>query len=180
MLAGINKSGCGTELDVLVVLATELLCLVQNIAASATRSGHARHQMWVTESGVLWAKGCSIRVIKNLVFTFTSRRCRRQGPGDRLLARPGCAWSGSSLLLVLRLLLCDGLEVRDFGLRGGGCVVALQAGLHVFDALLERLEFRGSALDDLLSVVGENGQVSFCALCSPDRGGKQSRRRVWG
>lgn len=159
------------------MLTAELLCLVQNIAASATRTRHARHQMWVTESGVLWAKGCSIRVIKNLVFTFTSRRCRRQGPGDRLLARPGCAWSGSSLLLVLRLL-CDGLEVRDFGLRGGGCVVALQPCLHVFDALLERLEFRGPALNDLLSVVGENGQVSFCALCSPDRRGKPSRRRV--
>lgn len=184
MLAGINKSGCGTELDVLVVLTAELLCLVQNIAASATRTRHARHQMWVTESGVLWAKGCSIRVIKNLVFTFTSRRCRRQGPGDRLLARPGCAWSGSSLLLVLRLL-CDGLEVRDFGLRGGGCVVALQPCLHVFDALLERLEFRGPALNDLLSVVGENGQVSFCALCSPDRRGEtvsaagRGRRNRW-
>lgn len=166
VLAGINKSGCGTELDVLVVLAAELLCLEQNIATSATRTRHARHQVWVTESGVLWAKGCSIRVIKNLVFTFTSRRCRRQGPRDRLLARPGCAWSGTTVLLVLRLL-CDGLEMRDFGLRGGVCGVALEPGLHVFDALLERLEFRGSVLNDLLSVVGGNGHVSYCALCSP-------------
>lgn len=164
-LAGINKSGCGTELGVLVVLAAELLCLVQNMAASAIRTRHARHQVWVTESGVLWAKGCGIRVFKNLVFTFTSRRCRRQGPWNRLLARPGRTWSGSPVFLVLRLL-CDGLEVRNCGLRGGVCGVALEPSLHVFDALLERLEFRGSGLDDLLSTVGENGHVSCCALCS--------------
>lgn len=168
VLVGINKSGCGTELDVLVVLAAKLLCLVQNIAASAIRTRHARHQVRVTESGELWAKGCSIRVIKKLVFTFTSRRCRRQGPRDRLLARPGCAGSGSPVLLVLRLL-CDGLEMRNFGLSGG-CGVSLEAGLHVFDALLECFELGGSCLNNLLSVRVENGPVSFRALCSPDWG----------
>lgn len=150
MLAGINKSGCGTELGVLVVLAAELLSLVQNIAASTTRNRHARHQVWMTESGVVWAKGCSIRVIKNLVFTFTGRRCRRQRPRNRLLARPGCAGSGPSLLLVLRLL-CDGLQMGDFGLSGGVCGASLEPGLHVFDALLECLEFRSSGLNNLLS-----------------------------
>lgn len=102
------------------------------------------------------------------VAIFTSRRCRRQGPRNRLLARPGRTWSGSPVFLVLRLLLCDGLEVGDSGLRGGVDGVALEAGLHVSDALLERLELRGSALDDLLSLIDLGIEVSNAVFKTED------------
>lgn len=71
------------------------------------------------------------------------------------------------MFLVLRLL-CDGLKVRDFGLRGGVCGVALESGLHVFDALLERLEFRGSALNDLLPLIDLGIEVSHALVEAED------------
>lgn len=73
------------------------------------------------------------------------------------------------MFLVLRLL-CDGLEMRDFGLRGGVCGVALEPGLHVLDALLERLEFGGSVLNDLLSLIDLGIEVSNALIEAEDVG----------
>lgn len=123
----------------------------------------------VSLQGASCRRGVCSLIFLLAVAIFTSRRCRRQGPRNRLLARPGRTWSGSPVFLVLRLLLlCDGLEVRDCGLGGGVCGAALEAGLHVLDALLEGLELGGSGLDDLLSLIDLGIQVSNAVVEAED------------
>lgn len=88
---------------VLVVLTAKLLedATGSGAPTAAAGSSHSRDQVWVTESGVVWAKGRCVRVFsKDIVFTFTCRRCGREGPWDRLLARFCRAGSGASVLLV--------------------------------------------------------------------------------
>lgn len=157
-------------------------------SSSSSNSGvhHPREQQLVAVPGVLWAEGGGKRVGNKLVFTFTSRGRGRQRAGDRLLARLGRAGPrGPAVLLVVRRgrrqgavagLGGNGAPLGDSGGRGRGPVVALEAGLHLADPLLEGLELGRLRLDGVLSVgVGENANLSarpsrfvcffVCSLC---------------
>lgn len=88
-------------------------------------------------------------------------------------------------------LLCDGATLRDGGLGRGLTATALEALLHLADALLESFELGGGGLHNLLTTHGkEQLLVSLDLFCHnfpilgalvgvPRIGSPMSRQRVW-
>lgn len=128
---------------VLIVLTAKLLCLVEEncphpVSLDTTAGGHPGQQKLMAESGIFWAEGVGKRVGNKLVFTFTSSRCGRKGPRDRLLARLRGAWPRAAMLLVcgrhegaVAGLRRDGPSLRNGRLNSGHAAVALEPRLHL-------------------------------------------------
>lgn len=139
---------------------------------------HSGDQVMMTVPGVFWAERSSIGVGNEFVFTFTSRRCGRQGAWNGLLARLCRAGARPSVLLALvyrreSVDVADGLPLGNGRLRGGGVAVALEARLHRLDSCFESLEFGGLRLDILLSVEAGNSVSSsvFLVRAARQKGG---------
>lgn len=147
---------------------------------TATGSGHARNQVLMTVPGIFWTERSSIGVGNKLVFTFTSRRCGRQGPWNCLLARLCCTRARSSVLLAMihcreRVDFGDGSSLGNGGLGGRVGALSLETCLHLPNACFESLKLRGLRLNILLSVA----RAIQSARLSSARAARKKRCRLW-